>query len=287
MLNKTRALLENLGHSPNRKLGQNFLIDANIVRKSIAMAEILKDDAVVEIGPGLGMLTRALLEADAEVWAVERDPALARHLEENLLPHYPRLSLIEGDCLSHPRAHLPKTRTGNFKVVANLPYAVSTPWMDAILSGPLPQRMVLMLQKEAANRYCAVHGSKNFGAISIFLQSAYRMHSRHFVSASCFHPPPKVDSVLLRLDLLRNPVCFPTAASEQIRKLFTRRRKQLGTLCKGEQCPRLSEWFEQLVASGIKATVRPEEVPIEQWQYLARVLSGAQPVKSEPIQENC
>ena len=272
MLKKTHALLEKLNHSPDKKLGQNFLIDANIVRKSIEMAEIQEDDTIVEIGPGLGVLTQTLLETGAFVWAVERDPTLAQHLKESLLTDYPHLHLIEGDCLKYPLANLPEMDAQiGFKVVANLPYAVSTPWMDAILSGPLPQRMVLMLQKEAAERYCASQGSKAFGAISIFLQSAYAVHSRHFVSANCFYPIPKVDSVLMRLELRKNPVCFSLPIYNSVRRIFTQRRKQLHTLCRNDPDPRLYEWFEQLVASGIKKTVRPEDLPVEHWQNLAKI----------------
>ncbi|MGB0344422.1 MAG: ribosomal RNA small subunit methyltransferase A, partial [Coraliomargarita sp.] len=197
---QTRDLLEAIGHLPNRKLGQNFLIDGNIVRKSIELAGLHNGEDVVEVGPGLGTLTRALLAAGARVHAVERDPALAEHLRSSLLPEQPALQLIEGDCLEHPLAGLaPEATRAGFSIVANLPYAVSTPWMEAVLSGKLPRRMVLMLQKEAADRYATRHGCKNFGAISIFLQSAYHIHSRHPVAASCFHPVPKVDSVLLRL----------------------------------------------------------------------------------------
>lgn len=272
MFNETRALLERLNHSPSRKLGQNFLIDANIVRKSIEMAEVRANDSIVEIGPGLGVLTQALLETGASVWAVERDHTLAEHIKENLLPDHPHLHLIEGDCLEHPRARLPENhaRTG-YKVVANLPYAVATPWMDAVLSGPLPQRMVLMLQKEAADRYCASHGSKALGAISILLQSAYMLRNRHLVSARCFYPVPKVDSVLLGLELRKNPVRFTTQASDLIRRIFTQRRKQLGVLCKSDPNPKAYEWFEQLVASDVKPTIRPEELPIVLWQSLARI----------------
>jgi 16S rRNA (adenine1518-N6/adenine1519-N6)-dimethyltransferase len=271
---QTRALLEQLAHFPNKKLGQNFLVDGNIVRKSIEMAELDANSCVVEVGPGLGTLTRAILDSGARVWAVERDGALAAHIRAHVLPEQPRLQLTEGDCLDHPRAGLPEQQAADgYKIVANLPYAVSTPWMEAVIAGPPPQRMVLMLQKEAADRYIAEHGSKAFGAISIFLQSAYVAHSKHLVSAQCFHPAPKVDSTLLRLDRRKDAVHFSPAARESIRNIFTQRRKQLGALCKRDPRPEMQQWFESLLDAGIKSTVRPEELPIEYWQRLAQLLT--------------
>jgi len=133
--------------------------------------------------------------------------------------------------------------------------------------------MVLMLQKEAADRYVASHGSKAFGAISIFLQSVYTAHSKHLVSAQCFHPAPKVDSALLRLDLREDAVHFSAAARECIRTIFTQRRKQLGALCKRSARPEALEWFNCIVADGVKPTVRPEELPLEHWQALAKLLT--------------
>jgi len=270
----TRELLNQLEHLPNKKLGQNFLVDGNIVRKSIELAEIGEGSHVVEIGPGLGTLTRAILSTGAELWAVERDSTLAEHLRANVLPDQPRLHLTEGDCLDFPRADLPEDKAAQgFKIVANLPYAISTPWMDAVLAGELPERMVLMLQKEAGDRYAAPHGSKTFGGISIFLQSAYEVHSKHLVSAQCFHPAPKVDSVLLRLDRKSNAVRFSTPARECIRRIFTQRRKQLGALCKRDPEPQALTWFNSLVEQGIPATVRPEDLALEHWQALARLIN--------------
>ncbi len=266
---QTRELLNQLEHLPNKKLGQNFLVDGNIVRKSIQMAEIGEGSHVAEIGPGLGTLTREILASGAELWAVERDRTLAAHLRANVLPDQPRLHLIEGDCLDYPRAAMPdEIAQQGFKIVANLPYAVSTPWMDAVLSGELPERMVLMLQKEAGDRYAASHGSKTFGAISIFLQSAYDVHSKHLVSAQCFHPAPKVDSVLLRLDLKQNAVRFSPEVRDCIRRIFTQRRKQLGALCKRDPYPGAQAWFEQLQAKGITVTARPEDIPFPLWADL-------------------
>ena len=269
----TRELLEQLEHFPNKKLGQNFLVDGNIVRKSIELAEIGAGSAVVEIGPGLGTLTRAILGSGAEVWAVERDATLAEHIRTNMLPDHPKLHLTEGDCLDHPLADLPPERAaGGYKIVANLPYAVSTPWMDAVLAGHLPERMVLMLQKEAGDRYAAPHGGKTFGGISIFLQSAYEVHSKHLVAAQCFHPAPKVDSVLLRLDRRADAVRFSPAARECIRRIFTQRRKQLGALCKRDPQAEASAWFQGLLERGISPTIRPEDLPIEHWQGLTKYL---------------
>lgn len=266
---QTRQLLENLGHRPNKKLGQNFLIDGNIVRKSLELADLTPRQAVVEIGPGLGTLTRALLESGHPVWAVERDANLANYMRRELAPDFPDLHLIEGDCLDYPRAELPEAvaATG-YQVVANLPYAVSTPWMDALLAGPLPERMVLMLQKEAGDRYTATHGTKNFGAISIFLQSTYTVTGRHLVSGACFHPAPKVDSILLRLDRKSESLPINRPTRECIRRIFTQRRKQLGSLCRKEDSPAVREWFESLLKKDYPATVRPEDIPGDEWTRL-------------------
>ncbi|MGC6456088.1 MAG: 16S rRNA (adenine(1518)-N(6)/adenine(1519)-N(6))-dimethyltransferase RsmA [Coraliomargaritaceae bacterium] len=269
---QTRELLASIEHLPNRKLGQNFLIDGNIVRKSIELAALHEEECVVEIGPGLGTLTRALLATGAKVHAVERDATLAAHLRAELVPDHPNLQLIEGDCLNHPLAGLEAAGSETeFSIVANLPYAISSPWMEAVLCGPLPRRMVLMLQKEAADRYATSHGTKNFGAISIFLQSAYHIHSRHLVAASCFHPTPKVDSVLLRLDRKEEPRTFPEEARQCIRRIFTQRRKQLAALCRRDSHPAAGSFFERLLAEGHTSTVRPEEIPVQQWIQLADI----------------
>ena len=284
----TRELLEQLEHFPKKKLGQNFLVDGNIVRKSIELAEIGLESCVVEIGPGLGTLTKAILNSGASLWAVERDATLTEHLrihfsdELNMLPTMngrspegqPILKLTEGDCLEYPIAGLPEAiAVSGYKIVANLPYAVSTPWMDAVIAGELPERMVLMLQKEAGDRYAAPHGSKTFGAISIFLQSAFKVHSKHLVSAQCFHPAPKVDSVLLRLDRRVDAIRFSLSARECIRRIFTQRRKQLGALCKNDPQVGALVWFKELLEHGVHPTVRPEELPIEHWQSITRFIN--------------
>lgn len=263
----TRDLLGRLGHSPRRFLGQNFLVDGNIVRKSLELAQVGPGDRVVEIGPGLGTLTSALLEAGAEVWAIEKDPTLHAHLAAALAPVHPGLHLVEGDAVEHPLAGLTPNDLA-FKIVANLPYAISTPWMDGVLSGPLPARMVLMLQLEAAERYAAGPGTKTFGAISIFLQSAFAVAPGHRVAAACFHPRPDVDSCLLHLVRRDQPFRFAPAVKALIRACFQQRRKQLGALLRGRLPDGGAAWFERLGAAGLSPRSRPEEVPVALWQEL-------------------
>jgi 16S rRNA (adenine1518-N6/adenine1519-N6)-dimethyltransferase len=264
---ETRQLLEGLGHRPRKPLGQNFLVDGNIVRKSLQLASIEEGDTVVEIGPGLGTLTRALLEAGAVVHAVELDPALAAHMRESLCPQFPdTFHLVEGDALDHPRAGLPP-QTEAFKVVANLPYAITTPWMEAILQHPLPSGMVLMMQKEAADRLTAQPGSKAYGAVSVFLAGSYAKAGLHRVARSCFYPVPGVDSILLHLRRLNQPYRFPTASRALIRDLFTRRRKQIGSLLAGH--PNAQSWLDQLPSFNCSHASRPEEIPFEAWKQLA------------------
>ena len=267
----TRELLARLGHTPKRFLGQNFLVDGNIVRKSLELAGVAAGDAVVEIGPGLGTLTGALLEAGAEVWAVERDRTLHAHLEADLAARYPSaLHLVEGDAVERPLASLPDARAPGCKVVANLPYAISTPWMDAVLSGPLPGRMVLMLQREAAARYAASPGTKSFGAISIFLQAAYEIAPGHRVSASCFYPRPDVDSALLNLIRKAAPFVFSPADKALIRSCFQQRRKQMGAVIRERIPDRERQWRELLGSEGFSPAVRAEAVPVPTWIRLVQ-----------------
>lgn len=266
----TRDLLARLGHQPKRFLGQNFLVDGNIVRKSLDLAGVAPGDAVVEIGPGLGTLTSALLEAGAEVWAVEKDRQLHAHLLETLVPAHPHLHLLEGDAMDQPLAALPAGRHGAFKVVANLPYAISTPWMDAVLGGPLPARMALMLQQEAAQRYVAEPGTKLFGAISIFLQSAYAIEPGHRVPAACFHPRPDVESVLLNLARRPEPFVFAAETKALIRACFQQRRKQLGSILRGRlEAAAAARWFAHLEAAGLGPQARAEQVPVALWRQFA------------------
>ena len=265
----TRELLTQLGHQPKRFLGQNFLVDGNIVRKSLELAGISAGDTVVEIGPGLGTLTSALLKAGAEVWAVEKDRVLHEHVSTTLAVEFPQtLHLLEGDAIDQPLAGLNASDGRAYKVVANLPYAISTPWMDAILSGPLPIRMVLMLQQEAAQRYSASPGTKQFSAISIFLQAAYDIAPGHKVPAACFHPRPDIESYLLHLVRKPEPYVFSPEAKQLIRSCFQQRRKQIAALLRERLPDQGKTWLATLGAAGLGPQARPEEIPVALWSKL-------------------
>jgi 16S rRNA (adenine1518-N6/adenine1519-N6)-dimethyltransferase len=260
----TRQLLDKIGVRPRKSLGQNFLIEPNLVRKSIAMAEVAEGEQVVEIGPGLGTLTRGLLAAGAEVYAVEKDSVLVGHLKEDLLPHCDKkLHLLEADALDHPRGNLHKSDV--FKVVANLPYAITTPWLEKVLMDPVPHRMVLLMQKEAAQRVLASPGTKSFGPISIFVQAAYSLAGKHKVSPKCFFPVPDIDSALVRMDRKAEPFLFSQQQRKIIRQIFTQRRKQLKSQC---MALNLGDWMKTVIAADLPETVRPEQVPVELWMQL-------------------
>ena len=269
----TREVLASLGHQPKRFLGQKFLVDGNIVRKSLDLAEVGPGDTVVEIGPGLGTLTAALLAAGAEVWAVEKDRTLHSHLEATLAtrPEFAgRFHLLEGDAVEHPLAALPVERAAaGFKIVANLPYAIATPWLDGVLSGPLPTRMVLMLQQEAAQRYAAQPGTKSFGAISVFLQAAFDNAPGHKVGPGCFHPRPDVDSYLINLVRRPAPYVFAPAVKAIVRACFQQRRKQIGALLRTHAPAHAADARELLRAAGLSEQARPEALPVSWWMRFA------------------
>ena len=268
---ETRELLARLSHMPKKWLGQNFLIDGNIVRKSLELAEIKAGDRVLEVGPGLGTLTRTLLGAGVDLHAVEADPTMVFHLKQSLLPRWPQtFHLTEGDAVEKPLADLVNPADGSFKVVANLPYAISTPWMDAICAGPHPELMVLMLQREAADRLTAEVGTKHWSAVTAQVALAFEKVKLHPVPGQSFNPPPKVDSCLLVLKRRPDARRFSARAREVARALFTQRRKQVGSSGKKlfPDAPDVRAWFEALPSHGLTTQARPEDIPAAVWLLL-------------------
>jgi 16S rRNA (adenine1518-N6/adenine1519-N6)-dimethyltransferase len=261
---KTQEYLQKLGVRPRKSLGQNFLVDANLVRKSIEMAQLEPGSNVVEVGPGLGTLTRGLLNSEVKVFAVERDPIMVTHLQQDLLPQSEgNLDLLEADAVKSPTGNLPPET--EFSIVANLPYAITSPWLEAILDGTLPNRMVLLVQKEAASRLLAQAGSKSIGAISLFLQAAYEDAGQHPVARNCFYPVPDVDSVLMSLQLRKDAFLFNKQQRDWIREIFTMRRKQLRALCKRLG---LDSWFLSILQEGFSEDIRAENIPLELWMSI-------------------
>jgi 16S rRNA (adenine1518-N6/adenine1519-N6)-dimethyltransferase len=275
---ETRRELERLQHQPDGRLGQNFLVDGNIVRKSLRSAAIQPGETVVEIGPGLGTLTSALLDAGAIVYAIEFDRVLYQYLNDILAPAFPdRLHLSQGDAVKVPLAGIPASYDGRYKIVANLPYAISTPWMAAVLTGPLPQRMVLMLQTETASRFIAPHGSKNFSAISILLQSAFLPTESSRVSPNCFHPRPEVGSTLIQMDLRSEPLRLAPESMDMIRGLFRKRRKQIGSLLKPIPPGIAAPFLAAIESAGLSARSRPEAIPLALWHQLDQLVRNENP----------
>lgn len=264
----TRALLEQLGHHPIRRWGQNFLVDPNIVAKSLALAGVSPGDTVVEVGPGLGCLSRALIQAGAHVYAVEIDKKLASYLRLTFLKEA-RFHLLEDDAIDAPAANKPSDGKP-WKVIANLPYAISTPWLETVLRrDDLPTSFTLMLQKEAALRFTAEPGSKHYGAISIFLNTLYESAGQHAVARQCFYPVPGVDSLLLHLRRRPASTSLAPASRSAIRALFTQRRKQIGSLMR-EHLPETvrAPWLEALRTQGFSERTRPEKLPLPCWNAL-------------------
>ncbi|MBL6827104.1 MAG: ribosomal RNA small subunit methyltransferase A [Opitutales bacterium] len=273
---ETTSLLERLGHLPKKKLGQNFLIDGNIVEKSLQLADLPASGDVVEIGPGLGTLTRKLLDSGQTVHSVEIDYRLAENIEKTEAEaiQQGKLILSRADAVKMPLGSLPDSVT-NYAIVANLPYAISSAWLESVLNTQrLPTRMVLMMQKEAVERIWAKPGTKEYHALSIFISNTYQLTEKHAVSRKCFYPAPAVDSMLIRMDLKEDAFLFSSATRALIRKIFTQRRKQLGSLARKE-APEIKEIILQWLAQGEHpSSSRPEQIPSSDWKRLGELLGA-------------
>ena len=258
-LSETREVLRRLGVYPKRKLGQNFLIDQRIVERSVQWAQIEPAEVVIEIGSGCGTLTDDLVKTGVRVFAVEKDPILARHVAQ----FFP-IDLLQADAVDFPVGNFDLAQP--YKVVANLPYAIASVWLDKILELPrLPESLVLLVQKEAADRWFSESGCKSFGAIGIYLQAMYRLEQKCNVSKRCFYPQPKVDSVLLHIQKRADGYLFPKEFKQFIRTLFTHRRQQISRTCKETHAPFVDDFLNFLEKQKLPKTVRAEAVPLELW----------------------
>ena len=253
-----------------KRLGQNFLIDPNIIRKIVALAEVGAGDHVLEIGPGRGALTDLLCKTAGRVTAVEVDPRLHAYLAERQ-HDYPNLDLVLADALTYPLDALP---VGTI-VVANLPYYISTPLLFTLLDqrDRFP-RLVLMLQNEVADRLVAKPGTSDYGVLSVMAQYAADITKAFRVSAECFRPRPDVGSavVLLRTRAQRElSLDDESQFAALVRAAFAHRRKTLVNSLKDEGYDpvRIAGALER---GTLSMTIRAEVLSLEQLIDLARLL---------------
>lgn len=235
----TRAVLEAHGIGTKYTLGQNFLVNDDVLRKIIALAEVGERDRILEVGPGIGTLTIALLKHAASVVAVERDPDLPAVLADTLYPWREKFLLIEKDALNLTAADIGEPPPSKF--VSNLPYAVAaTVVLDYFQQFPFLESATIMVQKEVADRMAAERGTKNYGAYTVKLGLYAEVAGRFAVGPGNFFPPPRVDSAVIRLNRRVPRMADGAPAAPEViaaaclmtDAAFANRRKTLANSCK-------------------------------------------------------
>lgn len=255
--------LSTIGASAKKSLSQNFLIDGNIVENIVRKADIHPGDTVLEIGPGPGVLTEALVKTGCRIVAVEKDRLFAEHLPR-LGAH---IQVIEGDFLEQDLRSLIPPKT---KVVANLPYNLTSPILEKLfLNGDLFDSLLLMVQKEVAERIVANPGSKQYGALTIFCQFFTRPEIAFTVKASCFHPSPKVDSAILLFKIKETTHDVDKEKFfDFVKSLFSFRRKMISSSLK-----RMGSSMAAIEKVGLKGTERCETLSLDQFIFLYKELN--------------
>lgn len=268
------ALLRRLDFQPSRVLGQNFLIDGNTLRILLDLIEASPDDTILEVGPGLGVLTGPLLERARRVIAVEKDARLFEFLSTRFAG-MDSLTLMQADIMAALHTHdLLRQVTG---IASNLPYSIAGRFLvDLSLARPTPRRAVLTVQQEVAERLTAASSTKAYGALTVFCQTAFNVRMHRIVPPSCFYPRPQVQSAIVVLER-REETEGQDPATERFRRLvrhaFSQRRKQFAVLLSRAPAPLnipKQEAEGLLETLGIKGNARPEDVPPEHWMQLAR-----------------
>jgi len=271
LLSQTRRLLHQHGLHARKGLGQHFLIDPEALRLSIEAATLTSNDTVVEIGPGLGILTEALAQRVKRVIAVEVDTRISSMLSERFSEN-PVVTILNADVLAFdPKAVLKEDIT--YKVVANLPYYIAAPILRRFLEAEAkPQRMVVMVQKEVAESIVAKPGQMSLMSVSVQLYSKPSIVS--YVPAKSFYPPPKVDSAVMAIDVYHQPVVAVDVPRffEVVRAGFSAPRKQLrNSLAQGLSIP-LDISSQVLISSEISPQRRAQTLSLEEWAVLARTI---------------
>jgi 16S rRNA (adenine1518-N6/adenine1519-N6)-dimethyltransferase len=252
-----------------RRLSQNFLFDPSILRRIVQAADLGPGDTVVEIGPGPGKLTMMLSETVARVIAVELDPRLHEKLKDHLSGR-DNVELVRGDALKYPYGRIEEP----FKVVANIPYHITTPIIFKLLEHRRRLvSMTLTVQKEVARRVAAAPGGKDYGVLSLTVQYYGRARVEFVIPRGAFRPVPKVDSACLRVEVLEKPsvdVSDEELFFRIIRTAFSQRRKTLHNSLK-KLCPGINGHLE---AVGIDPALRAERLGMEHFATLADELAG-------------
>jgi len=264
------AVLKRYGLRADKRLGQNFLQDPSALEKIANAAEIQADDCVLEIGPGLGSLTRYLAVSARQVTAVELDPDLLAPLKAILTPH-PNVRIVHGDILDLSIADL-VDQTG-YIVAANIPYNITSAIIRHLLESPSkPRRIVLTIQKEVAERICAQPGDLSLLALSVQVYGQPSIRAK--IPAGAFHPVPNVDSAILRIDIYDEPL-IPAEMLDRFFKLikagFSQKRKTLRNSLSSGLHIKPAEAESLLTSAGIDPMRRAETLSIAEWRGLCTI----------------
>ncbi len=266
-LAELRDLLEQYSLSPRKGLGQNFLIDRNLIIKLLRAAGVERGDVILEVGPGAGSLTIALLDAGAKVIACELDEGLANLLAD-ILADRPDFTLLRGDCMKNKRtlnADITQAIGDHpFKLVANLPYGVASPLMLTLLfQHKMCIEQHVTIQKEVADRLLSESGTRTYGELSVMAQALAHIELIGIAPPQCFWPRPKVTSAMVSLRRRSVPLTDdPAALSRCCHTLFTKRRKQLGAILGREAA----------LPEGVSFTDRPEQLTVEELIALSKLI---------------
>ncbi|HIS05914.1 MAG TPA: 16S rRNA (adenine(1518)-N(6)/adenine(1519)-N(6))-dimethyltransferase RsmA [Candidatus Fimenecus stercoravium] len=273
-----RAVLSRHGFSFSKALGQNFLIDPTVCPEMARAATREGADCVLEIGPGIGVLTASLCEQAKKVIAVELDRRLFPVLRETLAD-YDNVELVEGDAMQLDLHALLRERFGEgarIAVCANLPYYITSPLLMRLLECRLPiEKLVVMVQKEAAERLCAEVGSREAGAVTVAVRYYAEAHTRFTVGREAFLPAPKVDSAVIELCVRKSPAVELRDEAyffKMVRAAFAQRRKTaVNGIAAGLNLPKAAV-AEAIADTGLPADVRAEKIPMEKLADLANRL---------------
>ncbi|MEE1010392.1 MAG: 16S rRNA (adenine(1518)-N(6)/adenine(1519)-N(6))-dimethyltransferase RsmA [Agathobacter sp.] len=276
---KTIEIIQKYNFNFQKKFGQNFLIDTGILESIIDSAEITKDDFVLEIGPGIGTMTQYLCESARQVVAVEIDTNLIPILKETL-SEYDNVEVINGDILKIDINKIAEKYNDNkpIKVVANLPYYITTPIIMGLFESHVPiDSITIMVQKEVADRMQEGPGSKEYGALSLAVQYYANPKIVADVPPSCFMPQPKVGSAVIKLTRHQNPpvdVDNEKLLFQVIRASFNQRRKTLANGLNNFPAIALSkeEIQESIKELGVSPTIRGEALSLEQFAQLSNII---------------